>query len=85
QVIADQLHVPLEQVRVLHGDTAEIDRGTGTFASRSMMLGGGAAVVAAREWLTRRAASPHTVWRLRSMTWSRLRVASPWQARPRGA
>ena len=47
QVIADQLHVPLEQVRVLHGDTAEIDRGTGTFASRSMMLGGGAAVVAA--------------------------------------
>ena len=47
QVIADQLHVPLDQVRVVHGDTAEIDRGTGTFASRSMMLGGSAGVLAA--------------------------------------
>jgi len=47
QVIADQMHVPLDQVHVLHGDTAAIDRGTGTFASRSMMLGGSAAVVAA--------------------------------------
>jgi carbon-monoxide dehydrogenase large subunit len=34
-------------VRVVHGDTAEIERGTGTFASRSMMLGGGAAIAAA--------------------------------------
>jgi aerobic carbon-monoxide dehydrogenase large subunit len=47
QVIADQMHVPLDQVRVLHGDTAEIERGTGTFASRSMMLGGSAGIAAA--------------------------------------
>jgi aerobic carbon-monoxide dehydrogenase large subunit len=47
QVVADALQVPMEQVRVLHGDTNDIDRGTGTFASRSMMLGGGAAVTAA--------------------------------------
>ena len=47
QVIADQMRVPMDQVRVVHGDTAEIARGTGTFASRSMMLGGGAALAAA--------------------------------------
>ncbi|HEY0580873.1 MAG TPA: xanthine dehydrogenase family protein molybdopterin-binding subunit, partial [Chloroflexota bacterium] len=47
QVVADQMSVPLQQVRVVHGDTAEIERGTGTFASRSMMLGGSAAFVAA--------------------------------------
>src|SRR5205823_1069947 len=48
QVLADELQVPLSQVRVLHGDTAEISSGTGTFASRSMMLGGTAAVQAGR-------------------------------------
>jgi carbon-monoxide dehydrogenase large subunit len=47
QIVADRMRLPLDQVRVIHGDTAEIDRGTGTFASRSMMLGGSAAVVAA--------------------------------------
>ena len=35
--------------QVVHGDTAAIDSGTGTFASRSMMLGGGAAVAAATQ------------------------------------
>jgi carbon-monoxide dehydrogenase large subunit len=49
QVVADRMHVPFEQVRVIHGDTAAIDMGTGTFASRSMMLGGGAAVAAAEQ------------------------------------
>jgi carbon-monoxide dehydrogenase large subunit len=47
QVVADRMHVPFDHVRVIHGDTAAIDTGTGTFASRSMMLGGGAAVIAA--------------------------------------
>jgi aerobic carbon-monoxide dehydrogenase large subunit len=47
QVVADRMHVPMDQVRVIHGDTAAIERGVGTFASRSMMLGGGAAVAAA--------------------------------------
>jgi carbon-monoxide dehydrogenase large subunit len=37
----------MHQVRVVHGDTAEIERGVGTFASRSMALGGSAAVAAA--------------------------------------
>jgi aerobic carbon-monoxide dehydrogenase large subunit len=47
QIVADRMNVPVSDVRVVHGDTAAIDMGTGTFASRSMMLGGGAAVVAA--------------------------------------
>jgi aerobic carbon-monoxide dehydrogenase large subunit len=47
QVVADQLQMPMQQVRVVHGDTAAIGGGTGTFASRSMVLGGGAAVAAA--------------------------------------
>jgi carbon-monoxide dehydrogenase large subunit len=34
-------------VRVIYGDTAAIDRGGGTFASRSLMLGGSASVIAA--------------------------------------
>jgi carbon-monoxide dehydrogenase large subunit len=48
QVVADELRVPLEHVRVIHGDTQAIAAGTGTFASRSMILGGSAAVEAAR-------------------------------------
>jgi aerobic carbon-monoxide dehydrogenase large subunit len=48
QIIADEMQVPLHQVRVIHGDTAAIDRGTGTFASRSMSLGGSAGLNAAR-------------------------------------
>src|SRR5262249_34877712 len=47
QVVADQMHLPFDLVRVIHGDTAAIDVGVGTFASRSMMLGGAAAVAAA--------------------------------------
>jgi carbon-monoxide dehydrogenase large subunit len=49
QVVADRMNVPFAQVRVIHGDTAAIDMGTGTFASRSMMLGGGAAIAAAEQ------------------------------------
>ncbi|MBV9896796.1 MAG: xanthine dehydrogenase family protein [Chloroflexi bacterium] len=49
QVVADRMNVAVDQVRVIHGDTAAIDMGTGTFASRSMMLGGGAAVAAAEQ------------------------------------
>lgn len=49
QLIADEMHVPMERVRVLHGDTGLIESGVGTFASRSMMLGGSAGVLAARK------------------------------------
>lgn len=48
QVVADELGVPLEAVRVVHGDTALAPYGTGTYASRSAVLGGGAGILAAR-------------------------------------
>ncbi|MGH7393503.1 MAG: xanthine dehydrogenase family protein molybdopterin-binding subunit, partial [Candidatus Rokuibacteriota bacterium] len=48
QVVAAELGVPVERVRVLHGDTALSPHGTGTYASRSAVLGGGAAILAAR-------------------------------------
>jgi aerobic carbon-monoxide dehydrogenase large subunit len=46
QVIADTLDVPIESVVVRWGDTSEVPRGVGTFAGRSMTMGGGALHVA---------------------------------------
>jgi aerobic carbon-monoxide dehydrogenase large subunit len=46
QVIADQLGVPIELVDVVHGDTAKIPFGMGTYASRSLAVGGSALVKA---------------------------------------
>jgi len=42
QVLADQLGVPLERVIVLGTDTALTPEGSGTFASRGAVVGGGA-------------------------------------------
>jgi carbon-monoxide dehydrogenase large subunit len=48
QVVAGELGVAVADVRVLHGDTAAGPHSTGTYASRSAVLGGGAAILAAR-------------------------------------
>jgi carbon-monoxide dehydrogenase large subunit len=53
QLAADEIGVPLEDVRVVQGDTAAIQYGIGTFASRSAVLGGGAVVLASRELSTK--------------------------------
>ena len=42
QMVADQFGVPLEHVNVLHGDTAVVRQGIGTFGSRSQAVGGAA-------------------------------------------
>jgi carbon-monoxide dehydrogenase large subunit len=42
QIVADELGVAPEAVQVLHGDTAMLPSGQGTFASRGMTLGGSA-------------------------------------------
>jgi carbon-monoxide dehydrogenase large subunit len=47
QLIADQLGVPFDQVEVVHGDTAKIPFGMGTYGSRSLPVGGSALVKAA--------------------------------------
>ena len=46
QVAADELGVPIADVRVIQGDTATVPHGWGTWASRSAVLGGGAIVEA---------------------------------------
>jgi carbon-monoxide dehydrogenase large subunit len=48
QIAAEQLGVPLEQVRVVHSDTDVVERGLGTVGSRSMQHGGSAVHEAAR-------------------------------------
>jgi carbon-monoxide dehydrogenase large subunit len=48
QIAAEQLDVPLEQVRVIHSDTDTVPRGNGTVGSRSMQHGGSAVHEAAR-------------------------------------
>jgi len=49
QIIADQLGVIPADVRVLHGDTDRTPYGWGTFASRSLVIAGGACLLASRK------------------------------------
>ena len=49
QVVADALPVDIEHVRVVHGDTAQIPYGGGSFASRGTVLACNSAVVAVGE------------------------------------
>ena len=46
QLAADELDLPFESIRVVSGDTDVVVDGVGTFASRSMIKAGGAAVEA---------------------------------------
>ena len=49
QIVADALGVVPASVRVVHGDTDRTPYGWGTFASRSLVIAGGAATLAARK------------------------------------
>jgi len=40
QLVADELQVPVDTVTVVHGDTARVRKGVGTFGSRSIARGG---------------------------------------------
>ncbi len=46
QLVADQLGVPFDQIEIVHGDTAKIPFGMGTYGSRSLAVGGSAMVKA---------------------------------------
>ncbi|MEQ1610040.1 MAG: xanthine dehydrogenase family protein molybdopterin-binding subunit [Hyphomonadaceae bacterium] len=48
QIVADELGCRMEDVEVLHGDSALTPMSTGTYASRSAVIGGGVAIKAAR-------------------------------------
>ncbi len=53
QMAADWLGVPLEKIDLLQADTDEVAIGRGTYASRSMMIGGSALRAAADEVIER--------------------------------
>ncbi len=44
QIVADEMCVSIDDVRVVHGDTAKVPYGNGSNASRSTVMGGSAAV-----------------------------------------
>src|SRR6516165_10146376 len=48
QVIADELGAHIDDIRILQGDSAVVAHGTGSYASRSAVLAGGAATLASR-------------------------------------
>jgi aerobic carbon-monoxide dehydrogenase large subunit len=49
QIIADELGVTPDRVTITHGDTDRTPYGFGTFASRSLVIAGGASLMAARK------------------------------------
>jgi carbon-monoxide dehydrogenase large subunit len=49
QIIADELGIPPQMIKVVHGDTDTAPYGWGTFASRSLVISGGATLIAARK------------------------------------
>jgi carbon-monoxide dehydrogenase large subunit len=48
-LVRDELGIPMAQVTVIHGDTDAVPKGVGTYASRSLQLGGTAVYQAAVE------------------------------------
>ncbi|HTJ93784.1 MAG TPA: xanthine dehydrogenase family protein molybdopterin-binding subunit [Pararobbsia sp.] len=44
QVVADRLGIPFDDVEIVHGDTARIPFGMGTYGSRSLAVGGSAII-----------------------------------------
>ncbi len=49
QIIADQVGVPPDRINVIAGDTDQTPYGWGTFASRSLVIAGGACLVGAKK------------------------------------
>jgi len=49
QIVADELGVPIDDVQVIHGDTASTPMGWGTYGSRTTPVGGAACALAARK------------------------------------
>jgi carbon-monoxide dehydrogenase large subunit len=53
QIAADRLGVPIGQISMRFGDSAEVPRGVGTFGSRSVAVGGSAVALVADELISR--------------------------------
>ncbi len=46
QIVADRFGLPIENIEIVHGDTAKVPFGMGTYGSRSLAVGGSALVKA---------------------------------------
>lgn len=53
QIANEIIGVPIERVRLLHGDTGQTPYSSGTYASRSLVMSGGAVAVACKQLLPR--------------------------------
>ena len=53
QIVSDRLGIPVEKIRVIHGDTGESPMGIGTFGSRSLAVDGTATFDAAERVATK--------------------------------
>ena len=51
QIAAEALELPIERIRVLHGSTTHLHEGFGSFASRATVMGGGAILATAENFL----------------------------------
>jgi aerobic carbon-monoxide dehydrogenase large subunit len=80
QVIADEWGVRIEDIRIVVGDNAAVAHGTGRYASRSAVLAGGAAALAARAPKERSSERPRTCSRRRSRTSARRTDGFSWLA-----
>src|SRR5215831_10555867 len=49
QIVADEIGTSPDRIKVVHGDTDRTPYGWGTFASRSLVIAGGASLLAARK------------------------------------
>jgi len=49
QILSDELGIPMEDIEIIEGDTRQLNDGTGTHASRSLVVGGSALVESARD------------------------------------
>ena len=68
QIVADELGVAPDMIKVVHGDTDRAPYGWGTFASRSLVISGGATLIAARKVRAKLIGSPASSWRRRPAT-----------------
>jgi len=53
QIAAEALELPIDRIRLLHGSTTYLHEGFGSFASRATVMGGGAILAAAENFLAR--------------------------------
>ena len=53
QIAAEALELPIERIRLLHGSTTLLHEGFGSFASRATVMGGGAILAAAENFLAK--------------------------------